>query len=129
MTLRTLVPADGWDPADHASAVETLAALEESYVFRVWCDDGCSDCRALLPAFGAALEAAGVADDRVVQHPTERLPEGRKRGPAVEAYDIERIPTVVVERDGEEVARFVEDEGEPIAEHLAGELAALDATS
>ena len=37
--------------------IETLASLGEEYVFLVWGDDGCGDCQALLPAFGAALEA------------------------------------------------------------------------
>lgn len=129
MTLRTMAPPADWDRADHAGAVETLADLDDSCRFLVWCDDGCDDCRALLPAFAAALEAAGIGEERVVQHAVDRLPEGRKRGPMVEAYGIERIPTVVVERDGEPVARFVEDEAEPIAEHLARELAALDAAS
>ena len=40
----------------------------------------------------------------------------------VEEYGIELIPTVIVERDDEEVARFVESEDRPIAEYLAAEL-------
>ena len=39
-----------------------------------------------------------------------------------EEYGIELIPTVIVERDGEEVARFVESEDRPIAEYLAAQL-------
>ena len=126
MTLATLTPPADWDAAAHAEAVETLAALDDTFTFLVWGDDGCGDCQALLPAFGAALEAAAIPEDRVVEYPVERLPEGRKRGPQVEAYGIERIPTVVVERDGEELARFVEDEGMPIAEYLAARLEALE---
>lgn len=129
MTLETLSPAPDWDPADHGDAIDTLAGLDDEYVFRVWGDDGCGDCQALLPAFGAALEAAGVLDDRVVQYAVERLPEGKKRGPQVPDYGIERIPTVVVERDGEEVVRFVEDEGMPIAEYLAERLREIEASA
>ena len=123
MTLETLAPAADWDAGEHADAVAVLAALaDEAYTVRVWCDDGCKDCRALLPAFGAALEAAGVPDDRVVQYAVERLPEGRKRGPKVDEYDVSRIPTVVVERDGATVARYEEGVGEPIATYLAARL-------
>lgn len=123
MTLSTLTPAADWDASAHADAVEALAALGEPDRVLIWCDDGCKDCQALLPAFGAALEAAGVPDDHVVQYAVERLPEGRKRGPKVEAYGIERIPTVVVERDGEERARFVEGDGDSIVDALADQLA------
>lgn len=119
MTLETLEPAPGWDAGAEAEAVTTLAGLDDGYTFRIWCDDGCKDCRALLPDFGAALEAAGIPGDRVIQHAVERLPEGKKRGPRVEAYGVERIPTVVVEHDGEEVARYEEGVGEPIASYLA----------
>ena len=44
-------------------------------------------------------------------------------GPGVEDYDIEYIPTVVVEKDGEEIARFVEEEPVPIAVYLADQIA------
>ena len=37
-------------------------------------------------------------------------------------YDIEYIPTIVIERDGEEIARFVEDEPQPPIVHLAEQL-------
>lgn len=129
MTLSTLSPDPDWNGAEHADAVETLAALDDEYVFLVWGDDGCGDCQALLPGFGAALEAAGIPDDRLVEYAVERLPEGRKRGPKVPEYGIERIPTVVLERDGEEVARFVEDEGMPIAEYLAERLREIEASA
>ena len=129
MTLDTMTPEPGWDPGAHLSVVETFASLGDEYVFHVWGDDGCRDCQALLPAFGAALQAAGIPDERIVQYPTERLPEGKKRGPKVPEYGIERIPTVVVERDGEEVTRFVEDERMPIAEFLAERLREVEASA
>lgn len=127
--METLTPAADWDPADHPDAIATLTDLGDEFVFRVWGDDGCGDCQALLPDFGAALEAAGVPEDRVVQYAVERLPEGEKRGPKVPEYEIERIPTVVVHRDGEEVTRFVEDEGMPIAAFLAERLREIEASA
>ena len=129
MTLETMTPDPSWDAGAHPDVVETFSALGEEYVFLVWGDDGCVDCQERLPAFGAALSAASIPDDRVVQYPVERLPEGEKRGPKVEEYGIERIPTVVVERDGEEVARFVEEADLPIPEFLARRLEELEASA
>lgn len=122
MTLETLTPAPDWNAAAHRRAVETLASLGSDDRVKVWCDDGCVDCRALLPEFAAALDAAGVLRDRVLQYEVERLPEGRKRGPQVEAYDVERIPTVVVDRGGTVLARFEEGDPPPIASALASQL-------
>ena len=129
MTLETMEPDPSWDPGAHPDVVETLAALGEAYAFLVWGDDGCGDCQERLPAFGAALEAASFPPERVIQYEVERLPEGKKRGPKVPEYGIERIPTVVVERDGEEVARFVEEEEKPIPEFLADRLRELEASA
>lgn len=124
-----MTPDPSWDSGAHPDVVETFATLGEEYVFLVWGDDGCGDCQERLPAFGAAIEAASIPDARVIQYEVERLPEGRKRGPKVEEYGVERIPTVVVERDGEEVARFVEEEEEPIPEFLADRLREIEASA
>jgi len=118
--LETMRPNPAWSADAHEDAVEALA--EEGLVFRVWGGDWCGDCRGQLPDFGAALDAAGVPDDRVHHYPVEKADDGSKIGPLVEEYGIERIPTVVVERDGEEVARYVENEDRPIAAYLASRL-------
>jgi thiol-disulfide isomerase/thioredoxin len=110
------------DP-DAAVLADVTAALgADDLTYRVWGGDWCPDCRRQLPAFAAALAAAGVPDDRVHQYPVERADDGTKTGPAVEAYDVARIPTVVVEREGREVARFVEDADESVAAYLARRL-------
>jgi len=128
MTLETLDPdadadavdADEFDPA----VLDALAA--DDYRFKVWGGDWCIDCQRQLPAFGAALAAAGVPDDRIEAFPVTKGPNG-KEGEGVDEYEIELIPTVVVEAAaGEEVARFVEEEEVSIAEYLAGELAGVD---
>lgn len=129
MTLETLTPAADWSPSAHREAVDALASLGGADRVLVWCDDGCGDCQALLPAFAAALEAAGVAESRVIEHPVERLPEGEKRGPKVDEYGIERIPTVVIERYGVEIARFTEGDEGAIAESLARQLTTADRAS
>jgi len=115
MSLETMRPNPTWDAASHEEAVDVLAAGREELTYHVWGGDWCKDCRALLPDFGAALEAAGVPDERIVEHAVDT----DKRGPGVEEYDVEYIPTIVVERDGEEIARFVESEPVPPAIHLA----------
>jgi len=98
MTLETLDPdadadavdADEFDPA----VLDALAA--DDYRFKVWGGDWCIDCQRQLPAFGAALAAAGVPDDRIEAFPVTKGPNG-KEGEGVDEYEIELIPTVVVE--------------------------------
>ena len=123
--LATMEPNPAWDAASYEDAVDALA--EDGLVFKVWGGDWCKDCRAQLPDFGAALDAAGVPDERVHHNPVEKRDDGSKKGPGVEEYGIERIPTVVVERDGEEVARYVEEADVPIAVYLAERLDAPEA--
>ncbi|TSD13958.1 thioredoxin [Haloglomus irregulare] len=121
--LETMRPNPTWDAESYDDAVETLAALPEDTVVRVWGGDWCKDCRRQLPDFGAALEAAGITGDRVAHYPVEKLDDGSKTGPLVEEYDIELIPTVVVESGGgTERARFVEEERVPVLVHLARQL-------
>lgn len=117
--LTTMEPDPAWDAAAHEAVVATLGAAD--YDVRIWGADWCGDCRRLLPAFAAALRAAGIPEERVHVYPVERGDDG-KTGPLVPEYGIERIPTVVVERDGDELARFVEDADVPIATALAEEL-------
>ncbi len=125
MTLQTLDPDPSVDPDSFDQSV--LDALAGDHQFKVWGGDWCIDCKQQLPAFGAALDATGVPDDRIESFPVTKGPSG-KEGPGVEAYGIERIPTVVVETpDGTEVARFVEEAEGSIAEALAAELADAEA--
>ncbi|AGB37364.1 TlpA family protein disulfide reductase [Natronococcus occultus] len=118
MSLETMRPNPTWDAASYEDTVDALAARED-LTYKVWGGDWCKDCRALLPDFGAALEAAGVPDERI----DEIALDQDKQGPGVDEYDIEYIPTIVVEDgSGEEVVRFVEDEDVPPAVWLAREL-------
>jgi thiol-disulfide isomerase/thioredoxin len=118
MHLETMEPNPVWVADAYAESVDTLAAHADELVFKVWGGDWCKDCRALLPDFGAALEAAEVPEENVEHYPVDE----DKQGPGVDEYGIEFIPTVVVERDGEEIARFVEEEPVPIAVYLADEI-------
>ena len=120
MALDTLDPNPVWVAEAYSDTVDILEAYSDEITYRVWCGDWCKDCRAKLPDFGAALDAAGVPDDRIEEYELDQ----DKQGPGVDEYGIEFIPTVVVERNGEEVARFVEDEPVPIAVYLADRLEA-----
>ncbi|WP_436928933.1 thioredoxin family protein [Halosimplex halobium] len=122
MSLETMDPNPVWTEEAYAETVDVLAALGDELTYKVWGGDWCIDCRSQLPDFGAALDAAGVPDGRIEEYAVEKEDDGTKVGPKVEEYDIEYIPTVVVERNGEEVARFVEEEPVPIAVYLAREL-------
>ncbi|MFQ3320446.1 MAG: thioredoxin 1 [Natronomonas sp.] len=122
MELETMRPNPVWDSDSYEDAVAVFEALADDIVVKVWGGDWCKDCRSQLPDFGAALDVAGV--ETVEHYPVEKEDDGSKVGPNVEAYDIELIPTVVVEDadSGEELARFVEDEDVPIIVYLAEQL-------
>ena len=118
MALETLDPNPVWVAEAYSDTVEVLEGYRDEVTYKIWGGDWCKDCRAKLPDFGAALAAAGVSDGHIEEYELDQ----DKQGPGVEEYDIEFIPTVVVERDGEELARFVEDEPVPIAVYLADKL-------
>lgn len=115
--LSTMQPDPAWDAASYEEAVDTLA--KDGLTFRVWGGDWCPDCRNQLPQFAAALDAAGVPDEHIHVSAVERE-NGEKVGEGMEEYEVELIPTVIVENgEGEEIARFVESEDKPITAYLA----------
>lgn len=124
MTLETMQPNPAWSADAHAEAVGTFGSLADRLTVRVWAGDWCPDCRNQLPDFAAAMNAAGLLD-AVEQYPVEKV-DGEKVGPGMEEYGVEYIPTVVVELDGEEVTRYVEQEDRPIAVWLAARLDELE---
>jgi len=129
MTLETMRPTPTWDASAHRETVETFESLDDDVTVKVWGADWCGDCRSQLPGFAAALDAAGVPERRIEQYAVEKREDGSKEGPLVEEYGIEFIPTVVIERDGEEFARFVEEEPVPIAVYLADRIEETEATA
>ena len=125
MTLKTMSPNPVWDAPSYEDAVDTLAAHATDITVRVWGGDWCKDCRAILPDFAAALDAAGLPDDRIVTYALDQ----DKEGPGVDEFNIEFIPTIVVERNGNEIARFVESESQPPAVYLAERLDTQETTA
>jgi len=125
--LETMEPNPVWVRDAYADTVDTLSRYADELDYHIWGGDWCKDCRAQLPDFGAALDAAEIPDSKIHHYPTEKEDDGSKTGPGVDEYDIEYIPTVVVEHDGAEIARFVEEEPVPIAVYLADQIqSALD---
>lgn len=122
MSLETMSPNPVWDADSYPDAVGTIERLSEELAITVWGADWCGDCRAVLPDFAAALDAAEVPNERIEVHAVERTDDGTKTGPGVEEHGIERIPTIVIERNGIEAARFVETEPEPAIVFLAEQL-------
>lgn len=121
MQLETMRPNPTWNAASYEDAVATLAGTNDATI-HVWGGDWCTDCRAQLPDFAAALDAAALPTEQIRHHPVEKHDDGSKSGELVDAYGIDRIPTVVVELDGEERARFVESADVPIVVSLAEQL-------
>ena len=115
--LETMQPTPAFDSAAFGDEISVLASDEVQ--IHVWGGDWCSDCRRQLPDFAAALQAADISPSRVHNHPVEKDAAWNKTGPLVDRYNIEYIPTVVVEQDGAELARFVESAPVPIVVHLA----------
>jgi hypothetical protein len=118
--LETMRPNPVWTADAYEDSVAAWEAVREDVTVRVWGGDWCKDCRGQLPDFGAGLAAAGV--DRVRHHPVEKRDDGSKAGPGVTEYDVTRIPTIVVEHEGEELARYVEEGLKPAFVSLAEQL-------
>lgn len=118
--METMEPTPTWDPDAHEAVISRFSALRDRMTVRVWGADWCPDCRNQLPDFAAALSAAGIPEDRIEPYSVDR----DKHGELVEEYDVEYIPTIVIEIDGEVVARFVESGERSAAEELADQLAA-----
>lgn len=120
--METTRPNPDWDPDEHEAAVAALREAGDDATIHVWGADWCGDCEAELPDFFAALDAAGIDDEDVHVHPVERNERGEKVGELVDEYDVTLIATIVVETDGEEVARFEESADVPAAEAVARQL-------
>ena len=119
--MDSMHPTPDWDADAHQDVVDAFAALDEA-VITVWGADWCPDTRDELPPFAAALDAAGFDDARIEQIEVD----SEKTGKGTEEYGIEYIPSIVVEREDEEIARFVESEPVPAAVHLASQFSDVD---
>jgi thiol-disulfide isomerase/thioredoxin len=121
--MESTEPNPEWDANEHSETRDAFESGLGELTYRVWGADWCGDCRSRLPDFFAALDAAGVEEERVHVYEVD----DDKNGELTEEYDVTLIPTVVVERAGEVVARFEEKEELPAADYLARELLESDA--
>lgn len=119
MTLAAFAPDPTWDAGAHEDVVTAFRTLPSNAVIHVWGGDWCGDCRRELPALAAALAAADLAEEQVHVHPV--TPE--KDGALIAEYDISVVPTVVIEVDGTELARFEEEQRFPAPVALARSIA------
>lgn len=121
--MESTEPNPEWDASEHSGTIDAFESGLGELTYRVWGADWCGDCRSRLPDFFAALEAAGVEDERIHVYEVD----DDKNGELTEEYDVTLIPTIVVERGDEEVARFEEEEDLPAADYLARRLLESDA--
>ncbi|WP_233274708.1 thioredoxin family protein [Haladaptatus cibarius] len=124
-TMESTEPTPTWDASAHSETVSAIEAGVGEVTYRVWGADWCGDCRSALPDFFAALDAAGVPDGEMKVYEVDR----DKNGELTDEYDVTLIPTIVAERDGEEVARFEESESLPAAEFVAQKLLESDVSA
>ena len=120
--METTQPSQTWDAEAHSEVVDAFEAAVGEVTYKIWGADWCGDCRAALPDFFAALEAAGVPNDEIEVYEVDE----DKQGENVAEYDVTLIPTIVVERDGEELVRFEESEDRPAAKYVADRLLESD---
>ncbi len=123
--MKSTEPTPTWDANAHSETVNAIEAGVGEVTYRVWGADWCGDCRSALPDFFAALDAAGVPDDEIHVYEVDQ----EKNGELTDEYDVTLIPTIVAERDGEEVARFEESEPVPAAAFVARELLESDVSA
>ena len=116
--MESMEPNPAFDPESYPGVIEAFDALGPETKILVWGADWCTDTRQELPDFAATLEASSVPESQIEVYEVDR----EKAGPKVEEYDVELIPTVVVEADGEVVARFEESESVPAPVFLAEQL-------
>ncbi|QZA89325.1 thioredoxin family protein [Salinarchaeum sp. IM2453] len=98
--------------------VEVFESQADTIAVKIWGSDWCVDCQEQLPPFAALVAAAGIPRESVEVYPVNKEKEGTK----VEEYGVELIPTIIIEKDGKEIARFVEAEDVPAPEYLAEQL-------
>lgn len=116
--MEAMEPNPAFDPESYPEVIEAFDELGPDTRVLVWGGDWCPDTRQELPDFAAVMAATDLDQDQIVTHEVDR----DKNGVGVGDYEVERIPTIVVERDGEELARFVEREPVPAAIFLAEQL-------
>lgn len=95
---------EGYTPgAEIVSGIKAKAGEVQYLVFGgTWC----GDTRFLLPKFYSLLAAAGVTDEQVTLVGVDY--SKKTIGNLSDAFNIQRVPTFIVLKDGKEIGRVVE---------------------
>jgi thiol-disulfide isomerase/thioredoxin len=95
---------EGYAPsADIVSGIKSKAGDIQYLVFGgTWC----GDTRFLLPKFYSLLDTAGITEDHITLVGVDY--SKKAIGNLAEAFNIQRVPTFIVLKDGKEVGRVVE---------------------
>lgn len=95
--------------AGYAPAPEIVSGIKskaEDVQYLVFGGTWCGDTRFLLPKFYSLLDAAGISQDRVTLVAVDY--SKKTIGNLTEAFNITRVPTFIVLKDGKETGRVVE---------------------
>lgn len=94
----------GYAPA--ANIVSDIRSKAGEVQYLVFGGTWCGDTRFLLPKFYSLLDSAGVSQDRVTLVAVDY--SKKTIGNLSEAFNITRVPTFIVLKDGKETGRVVE---------------------
>jgi len=96
--------AKGYTP--EAAALQTLRANKDSVYILGFGGTWCGDTKHILPQFYTLMDAAGVSPDRItflgVDHDKKTVNH------LSETFNITRVPTFIVMKNGQEIGRVVE---------------------
>lgn len=95
---------EGYAPA--AEIVSGIRSKATEVQYLVFGGTWCGDTRFLLPKFYSLLDSAGVGEDRVTLVAVDY--SKKTIGNLAEAFNITRVPTFIVLKDGKEAGRVVE---------------------
>lgn len=95
---------EGYVPSTEIISGIKSKAGEVQYL--VFAGTWCGDTRFLLPKFFSLLDSAGVSQDHVTLVGVDYYKKAI--GNLTEAFNIQRVPTFIVLKDGKEIGRVIE---------------------
>jgi thiol-disulfide isomerase/thioredoxin len=94
----------GFNP--DANAVNAFTQAKDSVHFLVFGGTWCGDTKNLLPKFFALTDAAAFPQDRITMLGVDRSKKTLHH--LTEAFNVTRVPTIIVLKNGKEIGRVVE---------------------
>ena len=88
------------------NALEALKAKKDSLNIIAFGGTWCDDTKQLLPQFYSLFDAAGLDENRITLLGVDRNKKSTQN--LSEAFNITLVPTIIVMKNGKEVARIVE---------------------